>query len=67
MNLNQPQFQSQYIAWLDTLRITNVSTVGGKNASLGEMISMRWVHPCVILLPYVWCIECTKSAPDRCW
>ena len=39
MDMKQPQFQPQYIAWLDTLRITDVSTVGGKNASLGEMIS----------------------------
>ena len=29
----------QYIAWFDTLRMTDVSSVGGKNASLGEMIS----------------------------
>ena len=31
--------QQQYIAWLDTLRIGDVGRVGGKNASLGEMIS----------------------------
>ena len=29
----------QYIASFDTLRMTDVSSVGGKNASLGEMIS----------------------------
>ncbi len=29
----------QYIAWFETLRMTDVSRVGGKNASLGEMIS----------------------------
>jgi len=29
----------QYIAWFDTLRMTDVGNVGGKNASLGEMIS----------------------------
>lgn len=29
----------QYIAWFDTLRMTDVEKVGGKNASLGEMIS----------------------------
>jgi len=29
----------QYIAWFDTLRMTDVGSVGGKNASLGEMIS----------------------------
>ena len=28
-----------YIAWFDTLRMTDVGSVGGKNASLGEMIS----------------------------
>jgi pyruvate,water dikinase len=28
-----------YIAWFDTLRMTDVVSVGGKNASLGEMIS----------------------------
>ena len=28
-----------YIAWFDTLRMTDVASVGGKNASLGEMIS----------------------------
>jgi pyruvate,water dikinase len=27
------------VAWLDELRMTDVSSVGGKNASLGEMIS----------------------------
>lgn len=31
--------EKQYIAWFDTLRMTDVETVGGKNASLGEMIS----------------------------
>lgn len=31
--------ESPYIAWFDTLRMTDVSRVGGKNASLGEMIS----------------------------
>ena len=31
--------KQQYIAWFDTLRMTDVSSVGGKNASLGEMIS----------------------------
>jgi pyruvate,water dikinase len=29
----------QYIAWFDTLRMSDVPRVGGKNASLGEMIS----------------------------
>lgn len=29
----------QYIAWFDTLRMTDVGRVGGKNASLGELIS----------------------------
>ncbi|MGO8756160.1 MAG: phosphoenolpyruvate synthase [Gallionellaceae bacterium] len=29
----------QYIAWFETLRMSDVSRVGGKNASLGEMIS----------------------------
>jgi pyruvate,water dikinase len=29
----------QYVAWFDTLRMTDVDQVGGKNASLGEMIS----------------------------
>jgi pyruvate, water dikinase len=28
-----------YVAWFETLRMTDVETVGGKNASLGEMIS----------------------------
>ena len=31
--------KQQYIAWFDTLRMTDVGSVGGKNASLGEMIS----------------------------
>lgn len=31
--------QQQYIAWFDTLRMSDVGSVGGKNASLGEMIS----------------------------
>ncbi|ODT70534.1 MAG: phosphoenolpyruvate synthase [Nitrosomonadales bacterium SCN 54-20] len=31
--------ESLYIAWFDTLRMMDVSRVGGKNASLGEMIS----------------------------
>jgi pyruvate,water dikinase len=30
---------SRYVAWFDELRMTDVSSVGGKNASLGEMIS----------------------------
>ncbi|MBI1175091.1 MAG: phosphoenolpyruvate synthase [Sideroxydans sp.] len=30
---------AQYIAWFETLRMSDVSSVGGKNASLGEMIS----------------------------
>ena len=29
----------QYIAWFETLRMSDVPRVGGKNASLGEMIS----------------------------
>jgi pyruvate,water dikinase len=29
----------QYIAWFETLRMSDVGRVGGKNASLGEMIS----------------------------
>ena len=28
-----------YVVWFDKLRMTDVETVGGKNASLGEMIS----------------------------
>src|SRR5512139_1393423 len=31
--------QQQYIAWFEDLRMTDVGRVGGKNASLGEMIS----------------------------
>ncbi len=31
--------QQQYIAWFDMLRMSDVGSVGGKNASLGEMIS----------------------------
>jgi pyruvate,water dikinase len=31
--------KQRYIAWFDTLRMTDVGSVGGKNASLGEMIS----------------------------
>ena len=31
--------QQDYVAWFDTLRMTDVARVGGKNASLGEMIS----------------------------
>ena len=31
--------QQQYIVWLDALRMSDVAKVGGKNASLGEMIS----------------------------
>ena len=30
---------SQYVIWFDELRMADVSSVGGKNASLGEMIS----------------------------
>jgi len=30
---------AQYIAWFETLRMGDVGSVGGKNASLGEMIS----------------------------
>lgn len=30
---------SRYVAWFDELRMTDVSSVGGKNASLGEMIN----------------------------
>ena len=30
---------SNYVASLNTLRITDIENVGGKNASLGEMIS----------------------------
>jgi len=30
---------SKYMAWFDDLRMADVETVGGKNASLGEMIS----------------------------
>jgi pyruvate,water dikinase len=31
--------ESRYVVWFDELRMTDVSRVGGKNASLGEMIS----------------------------
>ncbi|CAG9932747.1 phosphoenolpyruvate synthase [Candidatus Nitrotoga arctica] len=31
--------QQQYIVWLEALRMSDVAKVGGKNASLGEMIS----------------------------
>ena len=31
--------QQRYIVWLESLRMSDVATVGGKNASLGEMIS----------------------------
>jgi len=31
--------QQPYIAWLEALRMSDVARVGGKNASLGEMIS----------------------------
>ncbi len=30
---------NNYVAWFETLRMTDVDSVGGKNASLGEMIS----------------------------
>lgn len=30
---------AQYIAWFESLRMSDVGSVGGKNASLGEMIS----------------------------
>ena len=30
---------AKYVIWLDELRMTDVGSVGGKNASLGEMIS----------------------------
>ena len=30
---------NEYIAWFGKLRMTDVDQVGGKNASLGEMIS----------------------------
>lgn len=30
---------SQYVIWFENLRMTDVESVGGKNASLGEMIS----------------------------
>jgi len=30
---------TQYIAWLDSLRMSDIDRVGGKNASLGEMIT----------------------------
>ena len=29
------------VIWFDQLRMTDVSTVGGKNASLGEMIRIE--------------------------
>ncbi|MFL6706628.1 MAG: phosphoenolpyruvate synthase [Massilia sp.] len=35
----QDQAQSVYVASFETLRMTDVESVGGKNASLGEMIS----------------------------
>lgn len=31
--------QQRYVVWLDALRMSDVARVGGKNASLGEMIS----------------------------
>ncbi|HJT51593.1 MAG TPA: PEP/pyruvate-binding domain-containing protein, partial [Nitrosospira sp.] len=31
--------ESRYVVWFDELRATDVGSVGGKNASLGEMIS----------------------------
>jgi pyruvate,water dikinase len=31
--------QQRYVVWLDALRMSDVTRVGGKNASLGEMIS----------------------------
>ncbi|MEO6421840.1 MAG: PEP/pyruvate-binding domain-containing protein, partial [Candidatus Nitrotoga sp.] len=31
--------QQEYIVWLESLRMSDVAKVGGKNASLGEMIS----------------------------
>jgi len=30
---------TQYIAWLDSIRMSDIDRVGGKNASLGEMIT----------------------------
>ena len=34
----------EYIGWFDTLRMSDVGRVGGKNASLGEMISQLAGH-----------------------
>ena len=31
--------EKHYIAWFDTLSMNDVGSVGGKNASLGEMIN----------------------------
>ena len=31
--------QQRYVVWLEALRMSDVAKVGGKNASLGEMIS----------------------------
>ncbi len=35
---------TQYIAWFDSVRMSDISSVGGKNASLGEMISQLTQH-----------------------
>ena len=45
---------SQYVVWFDELRLTDVNRVGGKNASLGEMISQlqrRVLDPAVLQRP----------------
>jgi len=38
-NATQAAGQAQYVASFETLRMTDVDSVGGKNSSLGEMIS----------------------------
>ncbi len=35
------KWQSEYIRWFEDLRIKDIPSVGGKNASLGEMIAVR--------------------------
>lgn len=35
---------TQYIAWFDSIRMSDIGSVGGKNASLGEMISQLVQH-----------------------
>jgi pyruvate,water dikinase len=40
--------EKELVSWFETLRVTDIPSVGGKNASLGEMIHAQLPVPPVL-------------------